>query len=158
MKFVYFVGCLGLLLGAQAHAESVIVMPGGSPGSSVIVGRASPVFTGQTFTMHFQLSQTMQSTTTSADLAAFVASATQSLYDIANRECEVLGVSLKGTCRVTQVNVGSNLNSPANGRGLIATSTANAAYEIEPTPAAGTTGAAVPPAAAPSPAPAAPAR
>ena len=150
MKFLYAAGCIGLFAVAQARAQSVIVVPSGNePGSSITVTRGVPVAIGQTFSMHFQLSQTMQSTSSSTDLSNMMANASQTLYDLVNRECEILSVAFKGTCRVTQVNVGSNINGPMNGRGPVVNSNANATYEID-------TKAAAPAAPTATPAPAAP--
>ncbi|HEX3989534.1 MAG TPA: hypothetical protein VHX39_00035 [Acetobacteraceae bacterium] len=154
MKFTYTAGCMALLAIAQAYAQNVIVLPNtGEQSSSITVTRNVPVAVGQTFSMHFQLSQTLQGNASSTDLSNMMANASQTLYDLANRECELLTVAFKGTCRVTQVNVGANINGPMNGRGPVVNSNANATYEIDPAPAAAPT----PSAAAPTPsAPAAP--
>ncbi len=64
-----------------------------------------------------------------------MADVSQSLYEMVNRECEILSAVLKGTCRATRVNVSASIN--ANGYGNqpcpVVNATANAMFEITPT-------------------------
>ena len=60
-----------------------------------------------------------------------MASASQSLYDIINHECEVLTATLGGACRLVQINIGGNLNSRMNNGVSAVNANANATFEIE---------------------------
>lgn len=60
-----------------------------------------------------------------------MASASQSLYDIINHECEVLTATLGGACRLVQLNVGGSLNTRMNNGVPTVSANANATFEIE---------------------------
>jgi hypothetical protein len=60
-----------------------------------------------------------------------MATVSQSLYEIVNRECDVLSAVLKGECRVVQINVSSNVNDRMNNGVPFVNANTNATFEIE---------------------------
>jgi hypothetical protein len=122
MRRIIVVIFVTLAVAPQAHAQNMIYMPnGGGNGAGT---------RGQTVSVNFQISRAAPVAASTSDLTSIMASITQSLYDIVNRECDILGVSLKGSCRVLQVNVGANINNRGNGHGPIVTANANATFAI----------------------------
>ena len=89
----------------------------------------------QTLMTTFQLSRNIPTSTPQVDLTNGMARATQSLYDIINRQCEVIGLSFKGECRLVLIQINGNIGnanyrSPPGG-GLMFNATATATFEIE---------------------------
>jgi hypothetical protein len=128
MKRIYAAVFVALTIASYAHAQNVIFMPNGER-----IGSGAP---GQTVSANFQISRAAPADASTSDLTGLMASVTQSLYDIVNRECDVLSVSLKGSCRVLQVNVSANINNRGNGRGPFVSANANATFEMTPPAAA----------------------
>jgi hypothetical protein len=63
---------------------------------------------------NFQVSLPVDDNTASADMSKAMTSANQSLYDVINRQCDVLANEYKGDCRVVQLNVNTSLNDRQN--------------------------------------------
>ena len=57
--------------------------------------------------------------------------ASVSLYDIVNRQCDVLSASMKGSCRLVQLNVGGTVNVRSAPTGGNMTANATATFEVE---------------------------
>jgi len=77
-----------------------------------------------------------------ADWTKAVAKANESLYDLVNHECDVLRTTLKGECRLSQLNVSANMRSQQEAsQPQTINASANASYVITPkTPAEGAGG------------------
>ncbi len=86
---------------------------------------------GMRVTANFQLSAPTQATASAADLTKTMAAVSQSLYEIVDRECDVLSAALKGDCRLVQINVGSNVNDRMNKGVPLVNANANATFEID---------------------------
>jgi hypothetical protein len=86
---------------------------------------------GMRVTANFQLSAPTPATATASDLTKTMAAVSQSLYEIVDRECDVLGAALKGDCRLVQINVGSNINERMNNGVPFVNANANATFEID---------------------------
>jgi hypothetical protein len=59
---------------------------------------------------NFQITTPVASSASASDLTKALAQANQSLYDIINHQCDVIGAALKGDCRIVQLNVNGNIN------------------------------------------------
>jgi hypothetical protein len=59
---------------------------------------------------NFQIVSPVNSPATTSDLTKALALANQSLYDIVNRQCEVIEAAMKSDCRIVQLNVNGNIN------------------------------------------------
>jgi hypothetical protein len=59
---------------------------------------------------NFQISTPVAAPASTSDLTKALAEASRSLYDIVNRQCDVIGAALKGDCRLVQLNVNGNIN------------------------------------------------
>jgi hypothetical protein len=62
----------------------------------------------ETVSVTLQLVLPAPAGSSSVDMTQAMAATSQSLYDIINRECDVLSAVLKGNCRLTRLNVGGN--------------------------------------------------
>ena len=91
----------------------------------------NPCLLGTRVTANFQLSAPTPAGAPVADLTKTMATVSQSLYEIVNRECEVLGAVLKGECRLVQINVNSTVNDRRNNGIPTVNANANATFEIE---------------------------
>jgi hypothetical protein len=91
----------------------------------------NPCVKGTRITANFQLSAPTPAAAPVADLTKTMATVSQSLYEIVNRECDVLSAVLKGECRLVQINVNSNVNDRMNNGIPVANANANATFEIE---------------------------
>jgi outer membrane receptor for monomeric catechols len=91
----------------------------------------SPCVKGTRVTANFQLSAPTLAAAPVADLTKTMATVSQSLYEIVNRECDVLSAVLKGECRVVQITVSSNVNDRMNNGVPFVNANANATFEIE---------------------------
>jgi hypothetical protein len=99
----------------------------------------------ETVSVTLQLALPAPASSSSMDMTKAMAATSQSLYDIINHECDVLSTVLKGSCRLTRLNVGGNYNDPnanappyfnrPNGTPLV-NATAMATFEIEMKPPA----------------------
>lgn len=95
--------CLALTLVHHAGAQSVIVS---NSGNRVASAAEKP----ETISVTLQLALPAPAISSSADMTKAMAAASQSLYDIVNRECDVLTAVLKGSCRLARLNIGGNYN------------------------------------------------
>jgi len=95
-------------------------------------------------TANFQIATPVNSPASAADLTTALAQANQSLYEIINRQCDVIGAALKGNCRIVQLNVNGNINdrmqqfTPPGERSnpqQMVNANANATFVVEPTAA-----------------------
>jgi hypothetical protein len=86
---------------------------------------------GMRVTANFQLSAPTQATASAGELTRTMAAVSQSLYEIVDRQCDVLGAALKGDCRLVQINVGSNINDRMNNGVPFVNANANATFEID---------------------------
>ncbi len=91
----------------------------------------NPCVNGTRVTANFQLSAPTPAAAPVADLTKTMAAVSQSLYEIVNRECEVIGAVLKGECRLVHINVNSNVNDRMNNGVPFVNANANATFEIE---------------------------
>jgi hypothetical protein len=80
---------------------------------------------------NFQIATPVNAPASASDLTKALAQANQSLYDIINHQCEVIGAALKGDCRIVQLNVNGNA-APSAGPQQIVSANANATFLIEP--------------------------
>lgn len=123
MKRIYAAVLMALTIAPSAYAQNMMSMMIGEHGA-------------QTVTANFQISQPAPAAASTSDLSSLIASTTQSLYDIVNHECDILSVSLKGSCKVVMVNVGANINNRGGVRGPFVSANALATFEITPIAAA----------------------
>ena len=119
MQLIHAAALMALFATSQANAQSL----NGMPNAGV---------SGQSITTHFQISQAMPATASTAEMTTTMSTATQALTDIVNRECDVLTATLKGSCRVVQVNVLASINDRMNTRNPVVNASANATFEITP--------------------------
>jgi len=91
----------------------------------------NPGARGMRVTANFQLSAPTPATASAGDLTKTMAAVSQSLYEIVDRECDVLSAALKGDCRLVQINVGSNINDRMNNGVPFVNANANATFEID---------------------------
>ena len=63
-----------------------------------------------TITANFQVRIPIDAAAPTTSVTQALAQANQALADLAGRECDVLGDSFKGNCRVVQLNMGANVN------------------------------------------------
>lgn len=88
--------------------------------------------------VNVQLSMPTPALTSTPEWTKAIATANQSLFEIINRECDVLGAALQGDCRMVQIHTGSNVGNrpnpggPLTGVGASVNVNANATFEIEP--------------------------
>ena len=93
---------------------------------------------GQQVSINVQLSMQTPVLNSTPEWTKAITTANQSLFEIINRECDVLGAALQGDCRLVQINTGSNTgNRPNPGTSSTGVSAsvsvnANATFEIEP--------------------------
>jgi hypothetical protein len=59
---------------------------------------------------NFQVSAPIDKDASGAELGKAISSASQPLYDLVSRQCEVLANEYKGECRVVQMNVNASIN------------------------------------------------
>ncbi len=85
---------------------------------------------GVRVTSNFQLSEPAPESA-DADMTKAMAQINERLYAIVNRQCDVLGAALKGSCRVVQVNVGSGFNGRMISNSPTLTGNASATFEID---------------------------
>jgi hypothetical protein len=86
---------------------------------------------GPRVTLNFQLSAPPAPSMSAADLTKAMAALSQSLYDIVDRQCDVLSAALKGDCKLVQINVNSNVNDRMNNGLPFVSANANATFEID---------------------------
>jgi hypothetical protein len=86
---------------------------------------------GVRVTANFQIAAPVGASASAADLTAALAQANQQLYEIVNRQCEVIGAALKGECHVVQLNVNGNVNERMNA-GQMVNANANLVFQIDP--------------------------
>jgi hypothetical protein len=91
----------------------------------------NPCVKGTRVTTNFQLSAPTPAGAPAADVTKTMAAVSQSLYEIVNRECDVISAVLKGECRLVQINVNSNVNDRMNNGVPFVNANANATFEIE---------------------------
>jgi hypothetical protein len=119
-----------LALGRQADAQQNVVVINGAARTLAAAERP------QTVTINFQLTLPAPELTSSQDMTSSMAATTQSLYDIVNHECDVLTATLKGTCRLSKLNIGGNVGGQSvpnyGNRGNVVSANANATFEIDP--------------------------
>ncbi len=139
---------LVLILGFTAfasplHAQTVVV---GGCERDCAPGPASGQGSSQTVMANFSVSQPVAANATSAELSAAMAAASQRVYDIVNRQCDVLSVAFKANCRMVQITVSANSTSGTPVRGSPGVSAhGSASFELSTAPAA-PAGATAPPA------------
>ncbi len=86
---------------------------------------------GPRVTLNFQLSAPPAASMSPGDLTKAMAGLSQSLYEIVDRQCDVLSAALKGECRLVQININSNINDRMNNGTPFVTANANATFEID---------------------------
>ena len=91
----------------------------------------NPCVNGTRVTANFQMSAPTPAAAPVADLTKTMAAVSQSLYEIVNRQCDVIGAVLKGECRLVHINVNSNVNDRMNNGVPFVNANANATFEIE---------------------------
>jgi hypothetical protein len=82
-------------------------------------------------TANFQVNMPVSSGASAADMTAALAQANQQLYEIVNRQCDVIAAALKGECRIVQLNVNGNVNERMNA-GQMINANANLVFEVQP--------------------------
>jgi hypothetical protein len=93
---------------------------------------------GIRITANFQISTPLGANASAADLTKALTLANQSLYEIINRQCDVIGAALKGDCKIVQLNVNGNINERVQQFGdrvsplQMVNANANATFLIEP--------------------------
>lgn len=83
-------------------------------------------------TTNFQVALPSPQINSTADMTAAMTAASGMLFDVVGHQCDVLTATLKGACRLVQMNVTSNVNTRNGNGGPTVTASANATYEIEP--------------------------
>jgi hypothetical protein len=86
---------------------------------------------GPRVTLNFQLSAPPAASMSPSDLTKAMAGLSQSLYEIVDRQCDVLSAALKGDCRLVQININSNINDRMNNGVPFINANANATFEID---------------------------
>jgi hypothetical protein len=114
-----------------AAAALFFAVAGVPPAFAQNWGNAGPK--GPRVTLNFQLSAPPAASTSPGDLTKAMASLSQSLYEIVDRQCEVLSAALKGDCRLVQININSNISDRMNNGAPSVTANANAMFEIDQT-------------------------
>ena len=127
--FVAF--ALTLAAAQAAQAQTIVInRPNNGP--------AARSEKGQQVSINVQLSMPTPALTSTPEWTKAIATANQSLFEIINRECDVLGAALQGDCRLVQINTGSNTGNrpnpglPFTGVSASVNVNANATFEIEP--------------------------
>lgn len=122
---------LSLAAAQAAQAQTIVInRPNNGPAAR---GERS-----QQVSVNVQLSMPTSALTSTPEWTKAIAAANQSLFEIINRECDVLGAALQGDCRLVQINTGSNAGnrphpgSPSMGVSASVNVNANATFEIEP--------------------------
>lgn len=119
------------LVAAQAAQAQTIVINRPHNGPAARGERSLQV------SVNVQLTMPTSVPTSTPEWTKAIATANQSLFEIINRECDVLGAALQGDCRLVQINTGSNSGNRSNPGGSTGVSAsvnvnANATFEIEP--------------------------
>ncbi len=92
-------------------------------------------------TANFQVWTPVANDGADASMGKAVAQASEPLYDVVARQCDVLAAGYKGDCRVVEFRVNAGINERptpqfvAPGQRLVAQQNVNAVFEITPTPA-----------------------
>lgn len=122
---------LALVAAQAAQAQTIVInRPNNGP--------VAPGEKTQHVSVNVQLSMPTPALTSTPDWTKAIATANQSLFEIINRECDVLGAALQGNCHLVQINTGSNTGNRPNPGGPFAGVTttvnvnANATFDIEP--------------------------
>ena len=132
MRFTYLAILTGTVMAAPAQAQTIVINHG-----------ATPVAFGdrlQRITINFQLSTPAPAMAATPDWTKAISNVSQSLFDIVNNECDVLTKTLKGDCRLVQLNTGGNINSRSaygssfGGENGSVSVNANATFEIGKAP------------------------
>lgn len=103
MKLIAGIAVLSLALTNAAAAQNVLMI---NNGNRPAVTTDKP----QTVSVTFQLTLPAPTSSTSADMTKAMAATSQSLYDIINRECDVLTAVMKGDCHLSRLTIGGNYN------------------------------------------------
>ena len=133
MKLTFAAALTCLALAQHANAQNVLMINNGNR-------VAAPADKPETVSVTFQLALPAPAISSSTDLTKAMAAASQLLLDIVNHECDVLTTALKGSCRLSHLNIGGNYNDP-NANLLpnfnrpnatpVVNATASATFEIE---------------------------
>ena len=110
-------------------AALLLVVAGITPALAQNWGNSGPK--GPRVTLNFQLSAPPAASMSPGDLTKAMAGLSQSLYEIVDRQCDVLSAALKGECRLVQININSNINDRMNNGTPFVTANANATFEID---------------------------
>ncbi len=133
MRTIQAAALLGMLVAAAqaAQAQTIVInRPNNGP--------AAPSEKSQRVSVNVQLSMPTPALTSTPEWTNAIATANQSLFEIINRECDLLGAALQGECRMVQINTGSNTGNrpnpgtPFTGASASVSVNANATFEIEP--------------------------
>lgn len=120
------------LVAAQAAQAQTIVINRPNNGTAARGEKSLQV------SVNVQLSMPTPALTSTPEWTKAIATANQSLFEIINRECDVLGAALQGDCRMVQIHTGSNASnrpnpgSPLTGVSASVNVNANATFEIKP--------------------------
>jgi hypothetical protein len=82
-------------------------------------------------TANFQMTMPVSAGASTSDMTSALAQANQQLYEIVNRQCDVIAAALKGECRIVQLNVNGNVNERMNA-GQMISANANLVFEVDP--------------------------
>ena len=123
-----------LLAATHARAQTVIINNGNRPPLARLAGDNRKVNVTANFSVALPLTRDAKSTEMTKEIAA----ATEALFDIVNRQCDLLAASLKGTCRLIQLNTNGNIGNRGVPNNQAVAAGANATFEIDLTPAAAT--------------------
>lgn len=118
---------LGMFAVFPCYAQTVINLNANNSAPPMRLGGER----AQTISVNLQFTTPVPALPSTADTTKTMASASQSLYDIVNRQCEVLTAALGGACRLVQLNIGGNLNTRVNNGVPTVSANANATFEIE---------------------------
>ncbi len=93
-------------------------------------------------TANFQVWLPIDKDASGAELGKALSTASQPLYDLLSRQCDILAIEYKGECRVVQLNVGTSVNDrripqfvapgERGGAQQRVNANANAVFEITP--------------------------
>lgn len=114
MKFLTATAFAGLLIAAQADAQTVAATGDGDKNISIAY--------------HISLPTAAIPPGGWQDMTGIL---TKSVYDVVNHECDIVGVALKGNCRVLKLSVGSDTTAQADASGSVMSFSATGIYAID---------------------------
>jgi hypothetical protein len=97
VRSIYAAACVLMTMSSSGYAQNLTILNNSSniPSAGGNTGEKSQ----------------MTASVSDADLTRRLAAVDQSLYQVVNRECEILGASMNGNCRLTHLNVSGDIGT-----------------------------------------------